>query len=62
MNITATVLLAFGMSMDAFAASVVKVSPSIIKNFQTLRTSLILVPSRASAADRLGMGILASCP
>lgn len=47
MNITATVLLAFGMSMDAFAASIGKVPPSINRNFlKRCEPALFLVPSK----------------
>lgn len=61
MNITATVLLAFGMSMDAFAASIGKGATLHKPKFsEALRTGLILVPSKPDAADRLGMGMLAS--
>ncbi len=47
MNITATVLLAFGMSMDAFAASIGKGATLHKPKFsEALRTGLILVPSK----------------
>ena len=47
MNITATVLLAFGMSMDAFAASIGKGATLHKPKFsEALRTGLFLVPSK----------------
>ena len=47
MNITATVLLAFGMSMDAFAASTGKGATLHKPKFsEALRTGLFLVPSK----------------
>ncbi len=47
MNITATVLLAFGMSMDAFAASIGKGAPPINRNFlKHCEPALFLVPSK----------------
>lgn len=47
MNITATVLLAFGMSMDAFAASIGKGATLHKPKFsEALRNGLILVPSK----------------
>lgn len=47
MNITATVLLAFGMSMDAFAASIGKGATSINRNFlKHCEPALFLVPSK----------------
>ena len=44
MNITATVLLAFGMSMDAFAASIGKGATLHKPKFS--EASLFLVPSK----------------
>lgn len=41
MHFTATVLLAFGMSMDAFAASIGKAPPYITQFSEALRTGLI---------------------
>ena len=57
MNITATVLLAFGMSMDAFAAS-------IGKGATLDRKSTRLNSSHPDAADRLGNGHVSQpvCP
>ncbi len=46
MNITATVLLAFGMSMDAFAASIGSATLHKPKFSEALRTGLILVLSK----------------
>ncbi len=56
MNITATVLLAFGMSMDAFAASIGKGATLHKPKFsEALRTGLIFWCRRnPDAADRLG--------
>lgn len=65
MNITATVLLAFGMSMDAFAASIGKGATLHKPKFsEALRTGLILVLSKPDAADRLGNGHVSQpvCP
>lgn len=65
MNITATVLLAFGMSMDAFAASIGKGATLHKPKFsEALRAGLILVPSKPDAADRLGNGHVSQpvCP
>ena len=64
MNITATVLLAFGMSMDAFAASIGKrVPPSINRNFsEALRTGLNFLGAveNLTPSDRLGNGHVSS--
>lgn len=49
MNLTATILLAFGMSMDAFAASIGKGATLHKPKFsEALRTGLILVSSKCS--------------
>lgn len=65
MNITATVLLAFGMSMDAFAASIGKGVPSINRNFlKHCEPALFLCRRNPDAADRLGNGHVSQsvCP
>ncbi|STM65618.1 inner membrane protein [Escherichia coli] len=66
MNITATVLLAFGMSMDAFAASIGKGATLHKPKFsEALRTGLIFWCRRnPDAADRLGNGHVSQpvCP
>ncbi len=60
MNITATVLLAFGMSMDAFAASIGKGATLHKPKFsEALRTGLIFGAVETHAADRWN-GMLAS--
>ncbi len=61
MNITATVLLAFGMSMDAFADQSVKVPPSINRNFlKHCEPPYFWCRRNPDAADRLGNGHVAS--
>lgn len=66
MNITATVLLAFGMSMDAFAASIGKGATLHKPKFsEALRTGLIFgAVENPDAADRLGNGHVSQsvCP
>ncbi len=65
MNITATVLLAFGMSMDAFAASIGKGATLHKPKFsEALRTGLIFGAVKTDAADRLGNGRVSQpvCP
>lgn len=66
MNITATVLLAFGMSMDAFAASIGKGATLHKPKFsEALRTGLIFgAVETPDAADRLGNGHVSQsvCP
>lgn len=65
MNITATVLLAFGMSMDAFAASIGKGATSINRNFlKHCEPALFWCRRNPDAADRLGNGHVSQpvCP
>ncbi len=61
MNITATVLLAFGMSMDDLQHQSVKVPPSINRNFlKHANRPYFWCRRNPDAADRLGKGMLAS--
>ena len=65
MNITATVLLAFGMSMDAFAASIGKGATLHKPKFsEALNRPYFWCRRNPDAADRLGNGHVSQpvCP